>query len=49
VRAGQHCAEPLARGLGVPATTRASFAIHTTMADIDALMDSLAKVHALFG
>ncbi len=49
VRAGQHCAEPLARALGVPATTRASFAVHTTKADIDALVDGLVKVHALFG
>ncbi len=49
VRAGQHCAEPLARALGVPATTRASFAVHTSKADIDALVDGLGKVHALFG
>ena len=49
VRAGQHCAEPLARALGVPATTRASFAVHTTKEDIDALVAGLAKVHALFG
>lgn len=49
VRAGQHCAEPLARSLGVPATTRASFAVHTSKEDIDALVAGLAKVHALFG
>ncbi|MDO9352801.1 MAG: aminotransferase class V-fold PLP-dependent enzyme, partial [Solirubrobacteraceae bacterium] len=48
VRAGQHCAEPLARALGVPATTRASFAIHTTEADIDRLVDGLAEVERIF-
>ncbi|MDQ8046538.1 MAG: aminotransferase class V-fold PLP-dependent enzyme, partial [Patulibacter sp.] len=49
VRAGQHCAEPLARALGVPATTRASFAVHTTKADVDALVDAIGEVHRIFG
>ncbi len=48
VRAGQHCAEPLARALGCPATTRASFGVHTTKADIDALVDALAEVERIF-
>ncbi|MCX7894332.1 MAG: aminotransferase class V-fold PLP-dependent enzyme, partial [Burkholderiales bacterium] len=30
VRAGHHCAQILMRRLGVPATTRASFAVHST-------------------
>jgi cysteine desulfurase/selenocysteine lyase len=49
VRAGQHCAEPLAKALGVSSTTRASFAVHTTRADIDALIDALGEVHRIFG
>lgn len=48
VRAGQHCAEPLNRAMGVSATTRASFAVHTTKADIDALVDGLAEVARIF-
>ncbi len=37
VRAGHHCAQPLMRRLGVPASSRASFAIHTTREDVDRL------------
>jgi cysteine desulfurase/selenocysteine lyase len=42
VRAGHHCTQPLMRRLGVGATTRASFAIHNTNADIDRLIEGLA-------
>jgi cysteine desulfurase/selenocysteine lyase len=48
VRAGHHCAQPLMRRLGVPATTRASFAAHTTRADVDALVAGLAEVRRVF-
>jgi len=48
VRAGHHCAQPLMKRLGVGATTRASFAIHTTKADIDALIDALHEVRRVF-
>ena len=48
VRAGHHCAQPLMRRLGVPATTRASFAAHTTRADVDALVEGLATVRRIF-
>ncbi len=48
VRAGQHCAEPLSLALGVSSTTRASFGVHTNEADIDALVDALGDVAALF-
>ncbi len=44
VRAGHHCAQPLMRKLGVSATTRASFAVHNSSEDIDALLDGLAEV-----
>jgi cysteine desulfurase/selenocysteine lyase len=48
VRAGHHCAQPLMRRLGVPATTRASFAAHTTKAEIDTLIDGLHDVRKVF-
>jgi len=44
VRAGHHCAQPLMRRLGVPATSRASFAAHTTHEDVDRLVEGLAEV-----
>ncbi|MGX6447437.1 aminotransferase class V-fold PLP-dependent enzyme [Patulibacter sp. S7RM1-6] len=49
VRAGQHCAEPLHRALGIPATTRASYAAHTTREEIDALVDALGEAQRIFG
>ena len=48
VRAGHHCAKPLMRVLGVPATTRASFYVYNDEADVDALVDALAKAEAFF-
>jgi cysteine desulfurase / selenocysteine lyase len=48
VRAGHHCAQPLMRRLGTPATTRASFAAHTTPDDIDALIEGLHEVRKVF-
>jgi cysteine desulfurase/selenocysteine lyase len=49
VRAGHHCAQPLMRRLGVAATSRASFAVHTTRDDVDRLVDALASVRSVFG
>jgi cysteine desulfurase/selenocysteine lyase len=48
IRAGHHCAQPLMRRLGVTATSRASFAIHTTTEDIDRLVDGLERVRSVF-
>jgi cysteine desulfurase/selenocysteine lyase len=48
VRAGHHCAMPLMRALGVPATSRASIGVHNTTAEIDALVDGLAEVKRIF-
>jgi cysteine desulfurase/selenocysteine lyase len=48
VRAGHHCAQPLMRCLGVGATSRASFAVHNTDEDVDALIAGLAKVQDIF-
>jgi cysteine desulfurase/selenocysteine lyase len=47
VRAGHHCAQPLMRRLGVPATARASFAAHNSTADVDRLIDALGEVRRL--
>jgi cysteine desulfurase/selenocysteine lyase len=49
VRAGHHCAQPLMRCLGVPASTRASFAVHATREDVDRLIDGLGTVREVFG
>ena len=49
VRAGHHCAQPLMEWLGVPATARASFAAHSSSADIEALVEGLHKVRRIFG
>jgi len=49
VRASHHCAQPLMRRLGVPATTRASFAVHNTRDDVDRLIDALGTVENMFG
>jgi cysteine desulfurase / selenocysteine lyase len=48
VRAGHHCAKPLMRVLGVPATTRASFYVYNDQSDADALVDSLARAEKFF-
>jgi cysteine desulfurase / selenocysteine lyase len=47
VRAGHHCAQPLMRKLGVAATTRASFAAHNSIEDIDRLLASLERVRSI--
>jgi cysteine desulfurase / selenocysteine lyase len=49
IRAGHHCAQPLMRVLGVPATSRASFYVYNTHADIDALIEGLDKAERIFG
>lgn len=49
VRAGHHCAQPLMRRLGVPATARASFWIYNDASDIDALIAALERARVLFG
>jgi cysteine desulfurase / selenocysteine lyase len=49
VRVGHHCAWPLHRALGATATTRASFAVHNTVADVEALLAALDRVPGIFG
>jgi cysteine desulfurase/selenocysteine lyase len=48
IRAGHHCAQPLMRRLGVPATSRASFAVHSTRDDVDRLVEGLDRVREVF-
>ena len=44
VRAGHHCAQPLARFLHVDATVRASFYAYNTTEDVDALIAAMRKL-----
>ncbi len=48
VRAGNHCAEPLMRRLGLDSTARASFGIYTTVGEIDVLAETLDRVREFF-
>ncbi len=48
VRAGHHCAQPLMRRLGVPATARASVWVHSTVDDVAALVAALQHARTLF-
>lgn len=48
VRTGHHCAQPLMERLGIPGCARASFAVYNTLAEADALVDSLRRVIAMF-
>jgi cysteine desulfurase/selenocysteine lyase len=48
VRAGHHCAQPLMRRFGIPATVRASFFVYNDAGDVDALVAALGRTQALF-
>lgn len=47
VRVGHHCAEPVMKHFGVPATTRASVAIYNTRDELDRLGAAIRKARAL--
>ena len=49
VRTGHHCAWPLTRKLGVPATTRASMYLYNTTEDIDVLVSGVKGAIKYFG
>ncbi len=49
VRTGHHCAWPLTRKLGVPATTRASVYLYNTIEDLDALIEGVQGAQKYFG
>jgi len=47
VRSGHHCAHPLMRFYGVPATVRASFSMYNTHEEIDRFVAAIGKVRKL--
>ncbi len=49
VRAGHHCAQPLMERFGVASTTRASFALYNTHAEVEALIAALHKARKILG
>lgn len=48
IRAGHHCAMPLHHKLGVTASARASFYVHTTTSEVDQLVASLHRARQVF-
>lgn len=48
VRAGHHCTQPIMDFFELPATTRASFSIYNTMAEVDHLAKTIRSVQAFF-
>ena len=48
VRAGHHCNQPLMNRLGTAATTRASFYLYNTFAEVDALVAAIDKAKKVF-
>ena len=48
VRTGHHCAWPLTRKLGVPATTRASLYLYNDESDCDALFEAIVGAQKYF-
>ncbi|MFZ5638135.1 MAG: cysteine desulfurase [Pseudomonadota bacterium] len=49
VRSGHHCAHPLMKFYGVPATCRASFAFYNTHEEIETFAAAVRKVRGLLG
>lgn len=48
IRAGHHCAQPLGKYLGVPASARASFYLYNRLDEIDVLAEALADIRDHF-
>ena len=48
LRAGHHCAQPLMRKLGSPASSRASFYLYNTEAEVEALIAILREAVSFF-
>ncbi|PXY19119.1 cysteine desulfurase [Prauserella muralis] len=49
VRVGHHCAWPLHRSCGIPATVRASFYLYNSLSEVDALVDGVREAQRFFG
>jgi len=48
IRAGHHCAQPLMESLGISSTSRASFGLYNTDADVQALVTAVKSAIKLF-
>lgn len=48
IRAGHHCAQPLHEKFKIPATSRASFYLYSTTAEVDKLVEGIYKVKKYF-
>lgn len=48
IRAGNHCAQPLMRYMGIDSTCRASFYVYNTKEDVDKLIDAIKKTYEMF-
>ncbi|MEC9475988.1 MAG: SufS family cysteine desulfurase [Planctomycetota bacterium] len=48
IRAGHHCAMPLMKYFGLPATIRASFAVYSETADVISLLEAIETAKAVF-
>ena len=46
MRAGHHCAQPLAKRLGIGGALRASFSVYNTASDVDRLAEAVARLDA---
>lgn len=49
IRAGHHCAQPLMKHLGAPATSRASFYFYNTKEEVDVFINSIKNVRGWLG
>ena len=49
VRTGHHCAAPLHRAFKVTSSTRVSFSVYNTVAEVEAFLTALDRVPAVFG
>ncbi|RPI05932.1 MAG: cysteine desulfurase [Ignavibacteriae bacterium] len=49
IRTGHHCAQPVMKRYGIPATARASFAFYNTREEIEALVKGVLNVKEIFG
>lgn len=48
IRTGHHCAQPVMKHFGIPATARASFSVYNTEEDFQQLATAILKVKELF-
>lgn len=47
IRTGHHCAMPVTRHFGLPATARASFALYNTLEEVDRLVEAVKKARSM--